>query len=110
MDAGKGRTTTTVGLHVCPECESQLVQPTCWEQTPQESYWRIWRRCPECEWASDGVHGEREIDDYDDQLDTGTRELADQLHDLQRANMEAVVATFIAALDADLIGPDDFRL
>jgi hypothetical protein len=111
MDAGKSRTTTTTaGLHVCPECDSHLVQPTSWEQTRQDGFWRIWRRCPECEWATDGVHGEREIDHFDEQLDSGTRELADRLHDLQRSNMKDVVEAFAAALAADLIGPDDFRL
>ena len=110
MDAGKTPSTATAGLHVCPGCDSQLVQPTCWEQTSQEGYWRIWRRCPECEWSTDGVHGEREIDGYDEQLDFGTRELADQLHELQRSNMKDVLETFTAALEADLIGPEDFRL
>jgi len=109
MDAGKGQATTALGLHVCPECDSPLVQPTCWEQTRQEGHWRIWRRCPECEWCVDGVHSEREIDHYDEQLDSGTRELADELKAFERANMEHVVETFVAALEADLIGPEDFR-
>lgn len=99
---------TTTGLHVCPDCSSHLVQPTCWEQTESEGHWRIWRRCPECEWCTDSVHGEREIDDYDEHLDFGTRELAEELRVLERSNMEHVVETFAAALEADLIGPDDF--
>jgi hypothetical protein len=109
MNAGRGQTSTAIGLHVCPTCDSHLVQPTCWEQTSKEGQWRIWRRCPECEWHTDGVHGEPEIDDFDEQLDSGTRELADGLRSLERANMEHVVETFAAALAADLIGPDDFR-
>jgi hypothetical protein len=109
MEAGRSQTQLTTGLHVCPECTSHLVQPTCWEQTSREGHWKIWRRCPECEWVADGVHGEREIDDYDEQLDFGTRELADELRALERSNMEQVIETFVAALQADLIGPDDFR-
>jgi hypothetical protein len=109
MDGGRTQTTTQGGLHVCPECASRLVQPTCWEQTEQEGHWRIWRRCPECEWCSDSIHGEREIDEFDEHLDFGTRELADGLRDLERSNMEQVLETFVLALQADLIGPEDFR-
>ena len=109
MNAGRSQTRVPAGLHVCPDCRSHLVQPTCWEQTNREGHWRIWRRCPECEWAADGIHGEREIDDYDEQLDFGTRELAEELRTLERSNMEQIVETFVAALEADLIGPDDFR-
>jgi hypothetical protein len=109
MDAGRGQASTAIGLHVCPTCDSQLVQPTCWEQASRSGHWRIWRRCPECEWRSEGVHTEREIDDFDEHLDSGTRELADRLRALERANMEQVAETFTAALAADLIGPDDFR-
>lgn len=109
MSPDGSQTSVAIGLHVCPECSSRLVQPTCWEQTAQEGHWRIWRRCPECEWARDGVHCEREIDHYDEQLDFGTRELANELRVFERSNMEQVVETFAAALQADLIGPDDFR-
>src|SRR3954452_15275858 len=104
-----GSQTRVPCLHVCPECSSHLVQPACREQTHRESHWRIWRRCPECEWAADGIHGEREIDEYDEQLDFGTRELAEELRTLGRSHMEQIVETFVAALEADLIGPDDFQ-
>jgi len=109
VNAGRSQTRVEIGLHVCPECESHLVQPTCWEQTSEDGRWRIWRRCPECEWTSDAVHCEREIDDYDERLDFGTRELAEGLKELERTNMEQVLKTFAAALAADLIGPEDFR-
>lgn len=96
------------GLHLCPECRSDLVQPTCWEQAGDRSQWRIWRRCPECEWSSEGVHGEREIDDYDEQLDIGAHELAEELLALELSNMAQMADAFSAGLAADLIGADDF--
>jgi len=108
MNAEGRQASLATGLHICPECSSHLVQATCWEQTESDGHWRIWRRCPECEWCTDSVHGEREIDDYDEHLDFGTRELADELRVLERSNMEHVVETFVTALEADLIGPDDF--
>lgn len=100
---------TDLGLHVCPQCNSQLVQPTCWEQAGDRGHWRLWRRCPECEWHSNKIYGEAEIDAFDEELDLGTRTLSDVLKALERENMQWVADTFSAALDADLISADDFR-
>jgi hypothetical protein len=97
------------GLHVCPRCDSVLVQPTRWEQAEDRTHWRLWRRCPECEWHSDAVHGEVEIDAFDEELDLGTQALAGELREMERENMEYVAETLGAALDADLITADDFR-
>ena len=95
-------------LHVCPDCGSALVQPTCWEQASDRSHWRVWRRCPECEWAGDSVHNEVEIDAFDEQLDLGSRELSDELRSLEHANMSEMIGAFVTALGNDLIGADDF--
>ncbi len=100
---------TAPGLHVCPRCSSRLVQPTCWEQTTDRARWRVWRRCPNCEWCCDGVHGEREIDDFDEQLDIGTYALAEELRVLEHENMALMVEAFATALAADLISAEDFR-
>jgi hypothetical protein len=101
---------TKVHLHVCPECTSELVQPVAWEQvsSPARDEWRLWRRCPECEWCGDEVHNEASIDEYDEQLDFGTRELAEELRSLEQANMQEASDRFIAALQTDLILPEDF--
>ncbi|MDP9276703.1 MAG: hypothetical protein M3O76_00650 [Actinomycetota bacterium] len=113
MPASKGKSKATQSqtkteLHVCPECSSDLVQPVAWEQVAGSSEWRLWRRCPECEWNGDDVHREASIDDYDEQLDFGTRELAEELRALEQSNMEEAVDNFIGALQADLILPEDF--
>ncbi len=108
-DARTSQTKPALGLHVCPSCASQLVQPTCWEQAGDRGHWRLWRRCPECEWHSDKVYGEVEIDAFDEELDLGTRALSDVLKTLEHENMQYVADTFAAALDADLISADDFR-
>jgi hypothetical protein len=107
-DSGQNRTQNAKGLHVCPSCGSCLVQPTCWEQTSDRGSWRVWRRCPECEWSCDGVHRESEIDDFDEQLDIGAHELADELKALEHANMAQMTKAFVTALNADLISADDF--
>ncbi len=96
------------GLHICPECHSEMIQPTRWEQADERGHWRLWRRCPECEWRSEGVHGEHEIDCFDEALDRGTEVLTEDLRTIVRENMEWVADTFAAALAADLITADDF--
>jgi len=95
-------------LHVCPDCESALVQPTSWEQESDRTHWRIWRRCPECGWSCDSVHNEVEVDAFDEQLDLGARELSNLLRSLEHANMREMVDAFITALGNDLITADDF--
>jgi hypothetical protein len=104
----KPQKTQAVQLHVCPECHSDLVQPVAWEQVATGNEWRLWRRCPECEWAGDDVHREASIDEYDEQLDFGTRELAEELRSLEQSNMEEAADRFITALHSDLILPEDF--
>jgi hypothetical protein len=108
MNKRAPETASASSLHVCPDCGSGLVQPMSWEQTAVRGHWRIWRRCPECEWSCDGVHGEREIDDFDEQLDLGTSELTQELRALEHENMAEMATAFGAALAMDLIGPEDF--
>lgn len=107
-EPSRHQTKQATKLHICPQCGSCLVQPTCWEQAGDRAHWRVWRRCPECEWSCQGVHGEREIDDFDEQLDLGAHELADELKALEHANMTAMADAFVAALAVDLISADDF--
>lgn len=109
-NASRTETKVDAGLHVCPECGSNLVQPTRWEQTAKRGHWRLWRRCPECEWCLDGIHGEAEIDAFDEALDDGAEALAAELQGLERESMRHIADAFATALAADLITADDFRL
>lgn len=97
-------------LHICPECSSKLVQPVSWQQEEKRHHWRVWRRCPECEWACEAVHDEVAIDAYDEQLDLGSRELANELRALEHANMAEMAESFVQAIHGDLITADDFRV
>lgn len=108
-NAPAAETKTATGLHVCPRCASHLVQPTCWEQSGDRGHWRLWRRCPECSWTGDEIHGEVEIDAFDEELDLGTRALNEELKALEQDNMRHMAETLAAALEADLISADDFR-
>ena len=103
------QTRKATGLHVCPECGFGLVQPICWEQAGDRGHWRLWRRCPNCEWCGDAVFGEREIEAYDEELDNGTEALSKTLRALEHENMECMAASFATALADDLITADDFK-
>ncbi len=100
--------TVDLSLHICPDCGSDLVQPLFWEQQENRCHWRLRRRCPECEWVSESVHNEIEIDAYDAQLDQGSHQLADELRALEEANMSAMAEAFLVALRNDLISAEDF--
>jgi hypothetical protein len=97
----------TRGLHICPECDSELVQPVAWSEASEGS-WDLLLECPNCRWTLEGVFGEAEVHALEEQLDQG---LADMIRDLQRltqANMADHVERFSAALAADMILPEDF--
>jgi hypothetical protein len=98
---------STKGLHICPDCCSDLVQPVAWAEAPDE-HWELTLECPNCGWITDGVYEREDVDRLEERLDEG---LADMLRDLQRltqANMAEQIDRFVAALHADLIVPEDF--
>jgi hypothetical protein len=102
--------TADPSLHICPECGSHLVQPVSWQQEERRYQWRVWRRCPECEWACEAIHDGVAVDAFDEQLDLGSHELANELRLLEHANMSEMAETFALALSSDLITADDFRV
>jgi hypothetical protein len=94
-------------LHVCPDCESDLVYPTTWEEA-DERHWSVTLRCPNCEYNEQGVFNQDECDRFDDHLESGTDALTRDFKRLMAANMADEIDRFVAALDADAIQPMDF--
>jgi hypothetical protein len=95
------------GLHVCPDCDCELVQPIAWSEA-SDGRWELLLSCPNCSWTTEGVFGEEQVHALEDQLDQG---LEDMLRDLQRltqANMADQIERFATALQADQILPEDF--
>jgi hypothetical protein len=95
------------GLHVCPDCDSDLVYPTSWEERAGDG-WRIERRCPNCEWRHAGEFDHDDVERFDDALNDGTEDLLATLRSFARSNMEADVERLIEAIQLDLIEPMDF--
>ncbi len=96
-----------VEVHRCPQCGSDLVHPTAWEEAG-EDMWRLSLRCPNCEWRGTGRYDRETVERFDEELDRGTHALVTDLRHLMHANMEAEIERFVAALDADHIWPIDF--
>jgi len=94
-------------LHVCPECDRDLVYPMDWEEA-SATHWEVELRCPNCEWSEVGKFDQATVDRFDEQLDNGTEALVKDLRRLVLANMEAEAERFAAALAADAILPEDF--
>ena len=94
-------------LHLCPECDRDLVYPVEWEET-SPTHWEVLLRCPNCEWTEVDVFDQPTVDRFDEKLDIGTEILIRDLKRLQQANMEDGITRFVAALDAGAILPEDF--
>jgi hypothetical protein len=98
---------TTRGLHICPECESDLVQPIAWSEASDDR-WELLLSCPNCWWSVEGVYRQEQVQQLEERLDEG---LAHMLRDLQRlthANMAEQIERFLCALRAGQILPEDF--
>ena len=94
-------------LHVCPDCESGLVQPVSWSQIADEE-WELVLQCPNCWWSCEGVFSSTEVGELEEHLDAGLAEMLADLKQLSVANLAEQVERFAAALHADLILPEDF--
>ncbi len=95
------------GLHICSECESDMVYPVTWEECHGNA-WEITLRCPDCEHWHTGEYSGDVVDQFDDALNDGTEQLLSDLRTFARVNMEEDVERFVRAIDQDLILPMDF--
>jgi hypothetical protein len=94
-------------LHICPDCDRDLVYPVDWRQISR-TQWEVLRRCPNCEWTDLGVHEQSTVDRYDEVLDQGATVIEAELRRLEADLMEHDVETFVSALNANAILPEDF--
>jgi len=94
-------------LHVCTNCESTLVQPVSWSEAT-EDHWDLELECPNCGWSESGTYERRQVEELEDRLDEGLSEMILDLQRLTQANMTAEIDRFAAALQDNLILPEDF--
>ena len=100
-------TTAPDELHLCPECNSDLVQPVEWAEAPQ-GLWELTLQCPNCFWIDEGAFDQDQVDALEERLDAGLTQMLSDLRRLTQANMNEEIERFAAALNADLILPEDF--
>ena len=94
-------------LHVCVQCDSELVYPVEWEEAGPEN-WSVVLHCPNCEVAREGVFTQDNVELFDEELDRGADALARDYKRLMRANMADEIERFAGALAAGAILPEDF--
>jgi hypothetical protein len=95
------------GLHVCPQCGSHLVQPVSWSEATDER-WELTLECPNCWWSTGGLYDTDEVHALEERLDDGLADMLDDLKRLTHANMADQIDRFVAALEANLVLPEDF--
>lgn len=94
-------------LHICPECSSPLVQPLSWSEA-EDDHWVLLLSCPNCEWGTEDLYSQSEVEELEDRLEDGLSDLLNDLHRLAQANMADEIDRFVSALAAGLILPEDF--
>jgi hypothetical protein len=94
-------------LHVCVECDSELVYPVQWEEAGPEN-WSVLLHCPNCDVFREGIFTQDNVELFDEELDRGADALARDYKRLMRANMADEIERFVGALDAGAILPEDF--
>src|SRR6266516_399288 len=55
-------------LHICPECDRDLVYPVEWQEA-STTHWEVLLRCPNCEWSELGTYDQATVDRFDAALD-----------------------------------------
>jgi hypothetical protein len=95
------------GLHICRDCDSELVQPIEWRATADDR-WDLTLYCPNCDSSCRGVYDQQQVERLEEQLDIGVEVIVRDLQRLTSANMADEIERFASALEADLILPEDF--
>ena len=94
-------------LHLCVECDSELVYPVQWEEAGPEN-WSVLLHCPNCDVFREGVFTQENVELFDEELDRGADALARDYKRLMRANMAEEIDRFVGALSSGAILPEDF--
>jgi hypothetical protein len=95
------------GLHICPRCESDLVQPITWAERPDgRRYLEL--ECPNCWWHASIMVEDSQMEILKDELDAGLSQLLNDLRVLSKARVADEIDQFARALATGAILPEDF--
>lgn len=94
-------------LIVCEACRSAMANPVDWRVADEVRWW-IRLRCGECGWSREVIVTDAVAHRLERDLEPGLSAIPVAADQLDRERMTQEVATFLAELNHDLIGPDDF--
>lgn len=97
----------TRGLHVCPDCGADYVNPA-WTDPVDDHTWRVGLRCGGCAATRDVVITNAEAARFDRDLDRGVAVIACSLEALERERMTEWTEAFVGALRRGLVDAEDF--
>ena len=95
------------GLHVCPECDSELVQPLAWSEAAEDR-WELVLECPNCRWSTEGVFTEEQVTSSRTSSTKASPTCSAICSRLAHANMADQSSASSRRCSADLILPEDF--
>ena len=97
----------SAGLEMCPACGRDFVQPVSWEPDGPERWW-MFLRCGECGVSREVTVSNDEAGRFEAELHSRAKLVARAVRELEEERISAEVATFVTALERDLIVPADF--
>ena len=95
------------GLETCLVCGRDFVQPVSWEPDGPERWW-MFLRCGECGVSREVIVDNDEAGRFEAALHSRAKIVARAVRELEEERISAEVATFVSALEHDLIVPADF--
>ena len=96
------------GLQVCPACELPFVVPSGTREIVGIDRLRLDLVCTNCGHARTSIHSDEELAGLDIALDRSFADLLWTLEVVWIANEETAIRAFAAALEDELIVPEDF--
>jgi hypothetical protein len=97
----------TARLVDCGACGARMVNPMDWHEHDRAHWW-VRLRCGACGVSREVVVSDADVKQLERDLEPGLRRIAATVDRLDHERMLREVEAFTAALDRDLIGPDDF--
>ena len=102
-------TTPVLDLDVCVACGRTFVVPAAiLEVVPNERRYTVELACNNCGHSRIGTYSEETMEQLDRALDRDQAQLHETAQRVYRENMLDEIERFTAALQADLILPEDF--
>ena len=95
-------------LHVCHVCDRPFVVPDEILQVLPGRRYRVSLLCNDCGHTSVGVFDEPSMELLDRELDRTQEQLIEALAIMEESRLLEEIDLFVAALQADLILPEDF--